>query len=76
MRYYPDGKPRAEGTYKRGKKDGIWLAFHENGQKKMEGKFVDGKAEGTVKEWDEEGKPVTKRRDFTDLFAKETTIGQ
>ena len=39
-----EGVPK--GTYKNGKRDGVWEMYHLNGQLWMEGTYKDGKKEG------------------------------
>ena len=36
------GEKEFEGSYKDGKKDGVWITWYENGQKSDEGTFKDG----------------------------------
>ena len=38
-----DGKKEFEGPYKDGKKDGLWIGYHENGQKSSEITYKNGK---------------------------------
>ena len=45
------GKKEFEGSYKDGKKDGLWTDYHENGQKKSEGNHKDGKLDGLWTNW-------------------------
>ena len=49
------GKKEFEGSYKDGKKDGLWTDYHENGQKKSEGNHKDGKLDGLWTNWYENG---------------------
>ena len=46
IKYYPNGNKKEEGTFKDGKKDGLWTWWYENGQKKKEVTYKDGKQEG------------------------------
>ena len=43
-----------EGTYKEGKKDGLWTYWYENGQKMEEETFKDGELI-SQECWDEDG---------------------
>ena len=49
------GKTLLKGTYKNGKKDGLWTWWYENGEKKNEGTFKDGKENGLHRWWYENG---------------------
>jgi len=49
------GKKEFEGSYKDGKKNGLWTDYHENGQKKSEGNHKDGKLDGLWTNWYENG---------------------
>jgi len=55
VEYYPNGKKRLEGTYKDGKRDGLWTRWHENGQMKVKGTFKDGEQDGLWTSWWENG---------------------
>ena len=41
--YYSNGQKKHEGTYKDGKKDGLWTTWDDNGQKWYEKTYKDGK---------------------------------
>jgi len=41
--WYKTGKKKYEGTYKNGKKDGLWTERYKNGRKKEEKTYKDGK---------------------------------
>jgi len=49
--YYGNGQKREEGSYKDGKKDGLWTGWYENGQQQFEGKYKDGEMEGLWTVW-------------------------
>jgi len=49
------GEKDFEGSYKDGKKDGLWTVWYENGQKKEEGTYKDGESDGLVTSWYENG---------------------
>ncbi|MEM7161347.1 MAG: hypothetical protein AAF487_02800 [Bacteroidota bacterium] len=58
VEFYANGNKKWEGYYKenvvgsrRGKRDGIWMDFHENGQMMRKQTFVNGYPEGKVEEW-------------------------
>lgn len=43
---YPDGKLKAKGLLKDGKKEGLWESYHSNGNKWSSTFYVKGKANG------------------------------
>ena len=45
------GKKEFEGSYKDGKKNGLWTDYHENGEKKSKGNHKDGKLDGLWTNW-------------------------
>ena len=47
IEYHPNGIKKEEGTYKDGKKDGLWTYWYENGRKRSEGTFKDGELKAT-----------------------------
>ena len=49
------GKTLLKGTYKNGKKDGLWTWWYENGQKRRERTFKDGQENGLHRWWYENG---------------------
>ena len=49
------GEKEFEGSYKDGKKDGLWTFWWDNGQKKKEATFKDGERDGKWTEWYETG---------------------
>ena len=55
-RYHEYGQKEREGTYKYGKKNGLWTYWDENGKKLEEGTFEDGKKEGKWTGWYQNGK--------------------
>ena len=55
------GKKEFEGSYKDGKKDGLWTDYYENGQKNYEGTSKNGKREGLWTWWYENGQKMTVR---------------
>ena len=52
---YPNGQKRGEITWKDGKQDGLYTAWHENGQKMGEVTYKDGKLHGLGTGWYENG---------------------
>ena len=52
---YLGGKSQLEGSYKDGKRDGLWTEWHENGQKWQEGTYKDGEVDGKGTSWYENG---------------------
>ena len=51
IEYWPNGQKKEEGTYKDGKKDGLWTYWYENGRKRSEGTFKDGELK-RITDWD------------------------
>ena len=49
------GEKEFEGSYKDGKKDGLWTTWYENGQKNSERTYKDNKRDGLWTEWYENG---------------------
>jgi len=39
IEYYKNGKQKAEGELKDGKKQGIWVGWYESGERRYEGEF-------------------------------------
>jgi len=52
---FKNGRPRAEASFLRGKRDGVARYWHENGILKLEEQWFDGKEDGLFREWGEEG---------------------
>ena len=52
---FKSGKPRAEASFLKGKRDGVARYWHENGFLKLEEQWFDGKEDGLFREWNEEG---------------------
>ena len=48
------GKKEFEGSYKDGKKDGLWTDYYENGQKRSVETYKDGKKDGLYTYWHED----------------------
>ncbi len=42
VEYYDSGVKKAEGIMRHGKKDSVWVMYHENGNKKWEGRYEGG----------------------------------
>ena len=49
-----DRQKKSEGTYKNGKKDGLFTWWYVNGKKEYEGTYKNGR-KISVKEWNEDG---------------------
>ena len=49
------GKKEFEGSYKDGKKDGLWTDYYENGQKSSELTYKNDKKDGKWTYWYEDG---------------------
>ena len=58
---WQNGQKEMELNFKDGKKDGLWVLWHENGKKRMETNWKDGKEEGLKVGWHENDK---KEREF------------
>ena len=52
---FKNGKPRAEASFLKGKRDGVARYWYENGILKLEEQWFDGKQDGLFREWGEEG---------------------
>ena len=52
---FKNGRPRAEASFLKGKRDGVARYWHENGILKLEEQWFDGKQDGLFREWGEEG---------------------
>ena len=52
---FEDGKLRAEASFLRGKRDGIFRYWYNSGVLESEGQWFDGKEDGLFREWNEEG---------------------
>ena len=63
IKYYTNGNKKEEGTFKDGKKDGLWTWWYENGQKKKEVTYKDGKQEG-IETWYNEDGSVKEVKEF------------
>ena len=48
------GKKEFEGSYKDGKKDGLWTDYYENGQKRSVETYKDGRKDGLYTYWHED----------------------
>ena len=57
---YDSGQKKSEGTYKDGKREGLFTSWHENGQKSWEGTYKDGELVSETK-WDKEGNEIQKQ---------------
>jgi antitoxin component YwqK of YwqJK toxin-antitoxin module len=53
--YYDNGQKREEGSYKNGKKDGLWNTWRTNSQIKVEVNYKDGKRDGFFTEYYDNG---------------------
>ena len=59
--YFEKGQKEFEGSYKDGKKDGLWTDWYENGQLKSEGTYKDDKQDGLWKYYSENGQLESER---------------
>ena len=53
--FYQNGRKKAEGILKGGKKHGYWMEWHPNGEPKHEGEYVEGKHHGLWLSYHENG---------------------
>ncbi len=53
--YYDNGQKMYEGSYKGGKREGLFTEWYENEQKMYEGNYRDGKVNGVWSHWYENG---------------------
>ena len=58
-KYYENRQKKEEGTFKDGKRDGLWTNWYENGQKKEEITYKDGEIEGLWTDWYDNGQKET-----------------
>lgn len=49
--YWENGRPRARGSYLRGKHDGEWRFWHDNGRRAAVGRYSDGQRMGQWRSW-------------------------
>ena len=52
---FANGKPRAEASFLKGKRDGLFRYWYNSGVLESEGQWFDGKEDGLFREWNEEG---------------------
>ena len=52
---FKDGKLRAEASFLKGKRDGLFRYWFNSGVLESEGQWFDGKEDGLFREWNEEG---------------------
>ena len=52
---FPDGSPRAEASFLKGRKDGMERFWYPNGVLKEESHWFDGLADGIMQKWNEDG---------------------
>ena len=55
---FPDGSPRGEADFFKGKKDGMERFWWPNGKLKENGQWFDGRANGVFRKWNEKGNLV------------------
>ena len=60
-KWYYNGTPKREATYKDGKREGLATEWYEDGLKKEERTYKDGKREGLTTEWYPNGQKVLKQ---------------
>ena len=69
------GEKDFEGSYKDGKKDGLWTAWYENGQKKYERNYKDGESDGLYTFWYENGQKKSEGNYKTDALGNGNADG-
>ena len=52
---FPDGPPRGEASFIKGRKDGMERFWYPNGRLKEESHWFDGQPDGIMQTWDQEG---------------------
>lgn len=52
------GQYRESGTYRNGKKSGVWTEWYINGQKKSETSYKDNQPDGVRRTWNEDGQQL------------------
>ena len=55
---FPDGSPRGEADFFKGKKDGMERFWWPNGKLMEDGQWFDGRAHGVFRKWNEQGNLV------------------
>ena len=55
MAWHENGQKQAEGNYKNGKREGLFVEWHKNGQKSAETNYKDDKRDGLQRGWHENG---------------------
>lgn len=53
--FYPDGKLQTQGSYSKGKKDGLWLSYYNNGMMSDSINYNNGQAKGISLQWYRDG---------------------
>ena len=56
--YWPNGKKRAEGSYKNKKLNGLYRTYYRNGEKKSEVTYEAGQRNGPHTSWHENGRSL------------------
>ena len=51
---------KEQGSFRNGKKDGLWVYYHDNGQLWKSGTFTDGKEDGPWVHYEEDGQLLMK----------------
>ncbi|MHC4063464.1 MAG: toxin-antitoxin system YwqK family antitoxin [Planctomycetota bacterium] len=65
-RWYNNGQKEYEGTFIRGRNDGVATRWHRNGQKAIEEHYARGQRHGTRSSWDENGVKRKEEHHFED----------
>ena len=59
---HPDGSPKGEASFLKGRQDGISRLWHEGGKRKRESQWFDGRLHGLFREWNESGRLIEEKR--------------
>jgi antitoxin component YwqK of YwqJK toxin-antitoxin module len=73
---FPDGSPRGEADFFKGKKDGMERFWWPNGKLKENGQWFDGRAHGVFQKWNEKGNLIEviryKNGELTEVILEKT----
>ncbi len=58
--FHENGMKQAQGAFRGGKQNGVWITWHDNGNKSSEGFYIDGKLNGDWQKWYPDGTPEGK----------------
>ena len=73
---FPDGSPRGEADFFKGKKDGMERFWWPNGKLMEDGQWFDGRAHGVFRKWNEKGNLIEviryKNGELTEVILEKT----